>query len=152
MDCTFPLSSAKNARAASSSSGASSLPSYSNPPPMTALFAQIKRMSSGQSTIGGTPTVAGAPMRKRPILSQILALDDGVGALRGAQHGLADLAAVDLRLPKQRLHRADDAFKDVSRGGVLDLGDDAQIFVDEDGVGIGAAYVDAQLIHFPHLP
>ena len=62
------------------------------------------------------------------------------------------LAAVDLRMPEQRLYRADDAFKDVSRGWMLDLGDDAQIFVDEDGVGIGAAYVDAQLIHFPHLP
>ena len=48
------------------------------------------------------------------------------------------LTAVDLRLPKQRLHSADDAFKDVSRGWMLDLGDDAQIFVDEDGVGIGA--------------
>ena len=83
---------------------------------------------------------------------QIFALDDGVGTLRGTQHGLSYLTAVDLRLPKQRLHSADDAFKDVSRGWMLDLGDDAQIFVDEDGVGIGAAYVDAQLIHFPHLP
>ena len=85
-------------------------------------------------------------------LRQVLALDDGVGALRRAQHRLTDLAAVHLRLLEQLLYRAHDALKDISRSGILDLGDDLQMFVDKNGVRVGAAHVDAQLIHLPHLP
>lgn len=57
----------KKARAASSSKGASSLPSYSKPPPMTAVSTAMERRSSAQSTMGGMPTVAGAPMRSTPM-------------------------------------------------------------------------------------
>lgn len=80
------------------------------------------------------------------------ALDDGVGALRRTQHRLADLAAVHLRLLQQFLHRAHDALENISRSGILDLADDLEIFVDEDSIRVGAAHVDAQLIHLPHLP
>ena len=83
--------------------------------------------------------------------SQSLALDDGVGALGGAQHGLADLAAVHLRLLQQLPHRAHDAVKDVGGGGVFDFGDNVEVAVDEDGVGIGAAYVDADVNHWSFL-
>ena len=49
------------------SKGASSLPSYSNPPPMTAVSTATAFRSSAQSTMGGMPTVAGAPMRSTPM-------------------------------------------------------------------------------------
>ena len=73
MDLT-PLAfmSRKKARAASRSKGASSLPSYSKPPPMTAQPTQICRMSSAQSTMGGMPRVAGAPSRRIPMGARFL--------------------------------------------------------------------------------
>ena len=68
MDWTpFPFISAKNALTAPVSSGASSRPSYSKPPPMMALPAAIRWMSSAQSTMGRMPVVAGAPIRRMPM-------------------------------------------------------------------------------------
>ena len=64
--------SSKKARAAVSSKGASSLPSYSKPPPMTAVLTAIFFRSSAQSTMGGMPTVAGAPRRSTPMGARCL--------------------------------------------------------------------------------
>ena len=73
MDFTpFSFMSVKNFSASSRSNGASSLPSYSKPPPMMTLPAAILRMSSAQSTIGRMPVEAGAPMRKMPIGARFL--------------------------------------------------------------------------------
>ena len=67
MDFTpFSPMSRKKAAAASRSKGASSLPSYSKPPPTTALPAQMTCRSSAQSTMGRMPRLAGAPMRRMP--------------------------------------------------------------------------------------
>ena len=73
MDLT-PLTfiSSKNAFAASASKGASSLPSYSKPPPMIVLPSATFWMSSAQSTIGRMPVVAGAPMRRMPMGARFL--------------------------------------------------------------------------------
>ena len=68
----FSFISAKNSLAASSSSGASSLPSYSLPPPIIVLPAAICFMSSAQSTIGSIPVVAGAPILIIPIFARFL--------------------------------------------------------------------------------
>ena len=64
---TLPLTPSKNARHAASSNSAKRLPSYSKPPSMTVSATLTARMSSAQSTIGGMPTVAGAPMRSTAI-------------------------------------------------------------------------------------
>ena len=67
MDLTpFSPISRKKAAAASRSKGASSLPSYSKPPPTMVLPAQKAFKSSAQSTMGKIPRLAGAPMRKTP--------------------------------------------------------------------------------------
>ena len=66
-DSTFPLISRKNSAAASSSKGASSFPSYSKPPPITATAFAAALISSAQSTMGGIPRAAGAPMRRMPM-------------------------------------------------------------------------------------
>ena len=73
MDCTpFAFISSKNAFAAAVSSGASSLPSYSKPPPMIVLPTATFWMSAAQSTIGRMPVVAGAPMRRMPMGARFL--------------------------------------------------------------------------------
>ena len=72
MDCTFPFIRSRKARAASTSSGASSFPSNSKPPRMTMESSTTAWMSSGQSTMGGMPVVAGAPMRIRPTFARCL--------------------------------------------------------------------------------
>ncbi len=101
---------------------------------------------------GGHAQRRGRADAKQADAGEVLALDDGVGALGGAQHGLADLAAVHLRLLQQLPHRAHDAVKDVGGGGIFDFGDNVEVAVDEDGVGVGAAHVDTQLIHARFLP
>ena len=68
----FAFISSKNAFAASASNGASSLPSYSKPPPMIVLPTAIFWISSAQSTIGRMPVVAGAPMRRMPMGARFL--------------------------------------------------------------------------------
>ena len=69
---TLPSSPSKKARAASWSKGANSLPSYSKPPPTMTLSTAIFFRSSAQSTMGGMPTVAGAPMRMTPMGARFL--------------------------------------------------------------------------------
>ena len=84
-------------------------------------------------------------------LGQVLPLHDGVGALGSAQHGLGDLPAVDAGGLQHIVDGAQNAIVHVARGGVLDVGDHLQLVVDDDGVRVRAAYVDAQLIHAPRL-
>ena len=124
MDCTLPLSSAKNARAAVLVQRRELLAVVFKPAADDgALFADetdiLRPVHHRRHAHGRRRADA-----QKADLGQILALDDGVGALRRTQHRLADLAAVDLRLLQQFLHRAHDAFKDISRSGILDLGDD----------------------------
>ena len=83
---------------------------------------------------------------------QVLALHDGVGALGGAQHGLLDLAAVHAGHGQHGAQGGQDAVVDVACGGALDVRHHVEVLVDEDGVGVGAAYVNAQLIHDRSLP
>ena len=83
---------------------------------------------------------------------QVLALYDGVGTLGSAQHGLVDLRAVNAGLLQHSANSAQDPVIDIAGGGVLDVRHNVQVFVDEDGVGVGAAYVNAQLIHDRSLP
>ena len=61
---TRPFTPSKNARHAASSNSARRLPSYSKPPSMMSESTHTAAISSAQSTIGGMPTVAGAPMRR----------------------------------------------------------------------------------------
>ena len=61
---TRPFTPAKKARHAASSNTARRLPSYSKPPSMMVESTHTAAMSSAQSTMGGMPTVAGAPMRR----------------------------------------------------------------------------------------
>ena len=83
---------------------------------------------------------------------QVLTLYDGVGTLGSTQHGLVDLRAVNAGLLQHSVNSAQDSVIDIAGGGVLDVRHNVQVFVDEDGVGVGAAYVNAQLIHDRSLP
>ena len=78
---------------------------------------------------------------------QALALDDGVGALRGAEHSLLNEFAINVRLGEHGVNRAHDALVDIARGGVLHRGDNLQVLVDQNGVGVGAADINAKFIH-----
>ena len=150
---TLPRSPSKKARAASWSKGANSLPSYSKPPPTMTLSTAIFFRSSAQSTMGGMPTVAGAPMRMTPMgarfLRSTMALVHWVvpsmawPMALGVHAGLADDAP----------HGVHDAVVYVGSGVALDLSHHVEIFIDQHRVGIGAAYVNAQLVHqsFPPL-
>ena len=76
-----------------------------------------------------------------------LALHDGVRALGGAQHGLRDLRAVHAAVGQHGVHRAHDARVDIVRRGVLHRRHHVQVLVDQNGVRVGAAHVDAQFVH-----
>ena len=73
--------------------------------------------------------------------------DDGVRALRGAEHGLLDEFAIDVRLSEHGVNRTHDALVDIARGGVLHRGDNLQVIVDQNGVGVGAADINAKFVH-----
>ena len=98
MDCTFPFSSAKNARAAVLVQRRELLAVVLEPAADDrALFtdeAYVLRPVHHRRHAHGRRCADA----QKADLGQVFALHDGVGALRGAQHSLADLAAVDLRL------------------------------------------------------
>ena len=66
-DSTLPFTPSKKARHAASSKSAKRLPSNSKPPPIMAVSTATAAISSDQSTMGGMPTEAGAPMRRMAI-------------------------------------------------------------------------------------
>jgi hypothetical protein len=78
-------------------------------------------------------------------LVQAAALHDGVGAVGGAQHGKSDVRrGLEADLGNHLVHGGLDAAHDVLGGGALGRGDQVQVAVDDHGVGIGAAHIDAQ--------
>ena len=96
---------------------------------------------------GGDAHRGGGAQAQHADGGQMLALHDGIGALGGAQHGLADLLPVHARLLQHRPYGGQNAVIGVRRGVPLDAGHHLSLFVQKDGVGIGAAHVDSQLIH-----
>ena len=74
---------------------------------------------------------------------QVAALHNGVGALGGAQHGLADLPAIHAGLLQHRADGVQDAVVGVGGGVALYAGHHLEVFVDEHRVGIGAAHVNS---------
>ena len=63
-ESTLPFTPSKKARHAASSKSAKRLPSNSKPPPIMAVSTATAEISSDQSTMGGMPTEAGAPIRR----------------------------------------------------------------------------------------
>ena len=84
--------------------------------------------------------------------SQMLALHDGVGALGGAQHSLADLRPIHAGLLQHGADCVQNAVIGVRGGMALDAGHHLKILVNQDGVRVGAAHVNSQLIHQPRPP
>ena len=78
---------------------------------------------------------------------EILALYNGVGALRRAEHGLMDLLGVHAGDLEHGTHRAQNAVINVCGGGILDICDHRTVFVDQDGVRVGAAHVNSEFVH-----
>ena len=76
---------------------------------------------------------------------KIATLDDRIGEMRRADHHRADTARV-ARMFAQRAHRRENAGGDVGGGRHLDCGFDPTLR-DQDGIGIGAADVDADPVH-----
>lgn len=78
-------------------------------------------------------------------LVEALALDDGIRAMRGAQHGEADvLSGLHANLRDHFVHGRNDAAHDVFGGGTFGGSDQLQVAVDDNRVGVRAADVDAQ--------
>ena len=74
------------------------------------------------------------------------ALDDGVGEMRRADHHRVDPGRIDRTRRDETLQRRDDAVADLLGRGGLDRVQHA-LAVDQDGVGVGAADVDAEADH-----
>ena len=74
---------------------------------------------------------------------ETLALQHGVGGVGGAQHDVADAAAIHVTRGEDRVHRVLDALGHVRAGGGLRLGQQAVVAVQDHGVRVGAAHVDA---------
>ena len=83
---------------------------------------------------------------------QMLALHNGVGALGRPQHGLPDFLPVHAGLLQHRADRIQDAFIGVGGGMALHTGHHIEVFVNQDGVCVGAAHINSQLIHQPRPP
>ena len=82
---------------------------------------------------------------QRGNLVQALALDDGVRAVRGAQHGEPDVARrVGTDLGDHLVHGGHDAAHDVLGGGAFRRGHQLEVAVDDHRVGVRAAHVDTQ--------
>ena len=78
---------------------------------------------------------------------EVLALHNGVGALRRAEHGLMDMLGIHAGDLEHRAHRAQNAVVNIRRGGILDISHHRAVFVHQDGVRIGAAHINSEFIH-----
>src|SRR5690606_24478138 len=69
--------------------------------------------------------------------------DESGGEVGGAALDGGGAALVEAAVLQQGRQRGDDAAGDVGRGGGLDGGGHVHVVVEQDGVGVGAAHVDA---------
>jgi hypothetical protein len=104
------------------------------------LGGEITRpLEHGPDAVGGR---AADPDHRDP--PQVPAFEHGVGRVRGAEHDVADPVRLD---PWSGQHRADgggDPAGDVGCARHLGRGDQPVRRVHDDGVGVGAADIDAQ--------
>jgi len=101
---------------------------------------QVRRPAEhGPDAVGGGPA---DPEHRHP--PQVLALQDGVGGVGGAEHDVADPAGVGAGYAEHGADRRHDPAGDVGGAGHLGLGDHPVGGVHDHGVGVGAADVDAE--------
>ena len=137
---------------AASSSGMNGRPSYSWPPSTihTPPRTSVAR-SSGQSQNGGSEAEAGMPSRSAATLVRCAALHHGVDEMRGADHHAVELlqrAAASFSTPLDRRLFSESRMPVVTSSlvGALTAPHHLAVF-DQDGVGVGAAHVDANASH-----
>ena len=74
---------------------------------------------------------------------EALALDDSVRAVRGAEHRVANARTINALAGKHGLHGVFDAAHNVFSRGAFHGGNEIQVLVKNNGVGVGATDVDA---------
>ena len=137
---------------AASSSGMNSRPSYSWPPSTIQTPPRTSAArSSGQSQNGGSEAEAGMPSLSAATLVRDAALHHGVDEMRGADHHAVELLQGRPRPSARRSSRrlfSESRMPVVTSSlvGALTAPEHLAVF-DQDGVGVGAAHVDADASH-----